>query len=676
MRHTYTYDCIVIGAGSGGLTVARSLARAHKKVLLIEGKRIGGDCTNVGCIPSKALLSYVYDQRKCGLAEALKYARKERQGIRREESKENLEQEGIDVVEGIGAFLDPHTIQVKKQTYSGRYIVIATGSTPQRMTIEGVPEERVITNDEFFEITEDIPHLVIIGGGYIGCEMAEAAALAGSKVSIINRDNRLLPREEPQSSILVAEQLTLLGVKIYNEAQVTEGTKSKLTVMTKEGLPVSVPYTYVLTALGRVPRVDGLDLAKARIKKERGIVVNGFSQTTQKHVFAVGDCVDGNPAFTHVANNEGRGVVRNIIFPWWKISYRHEPLPATLYTHCEIARVGPTKKELLSEYSEEEIMTSHISAGMNDRARVTQTEEGFVILHALKATGRILGGTIALPQAGEMLPRLTQAVRSGESVTSLSRQIFAYPTRADMLKRAADQSVIARLIRPMETFHAYVRTYGLRLFAGLVWATLLITFMIAKAMSGVSTLDLVKDMVAFVSMSSVGAIVYVALYAFRPLFLIPATFLTFASGVLFGLWYGFALTMVAETMSAIVGYTMARLVAGKGVLETSLGSKLKDFLSDDLFTNLLITRFAFLPFDAVNFICGALRISPLTFVITTFIGIIPGAFVFVLAGTSVNIHNFIQDARVSVDAQPLLLAGALLVVTLLFSKYLKQRSRI
>ncbi len=665
------FDCIVVGAGSGGLTVARGLARAGKKILLIEKSEIGGDCTNVGCVPSKAALSYVRAHQGCGLKEALDHARTVRQEIRDSESDAALQDEGLIVVHGEAHFIDSRTVAVDSLHYSARSIVIATGSRPQRMTIAGARAGSVITNEEFFELQGGSDDLVIVGGGYIGCELAEVAAYAGSRVSIIQRDAQLIPREEPESSVLIRKHLEALGVAVYCSASIQSVDDSQVHIQTNDGATVAVTYSHILTALGRAPVLDSLHLEKAGVLTKKGILTNAYCQSSQKHIYAIGDCVEGNLSFTHWANNEGRSVIRNVLFPWWKVSYRHEPLPSTLYTKVEIARVGEPLTELLKEYTEDQLVTARIDATTNDRALITGASQGFVILHALRATGRILGGTVALTNGGEILPRLTQALRDGEQAQSLAKQVFAYPTQADVLKRAADAIVIERLRNPMSVARAFFRTFGARIFALSIWVTICASFGYARFQSGMSTLELLKTFIVFVSSHPLGPVLYIICYSFRPLLFIPATLLTFASGVLFGLWYGLALTVVAETSSAMVAYTMARTVAAGSVLRTRLGEQLSDMLHSDLAINLLITRFAFLPFDAVNFVCGALKISPATFFWTTCVGIIPGAFVFILAGTSVDRAAFLTDFSVHIQTTPLFMAGALLVACMLIAKALK-----
>lgn len=668
------FDCIVIGAGSGGLTVARGLARASKKVLLIEKGEIGGDCTNVGCVPSKALLSYVREHPGCGLKDALKHTRAIRQEIRDSESIDALTKEGIHVIHGEAHFRNTRTIQVGGAEYTARTIVIAVGSRPQRMEILGAREGSVITNESFFELEDGSSDLVIVGGGYIGCELAEAAVRAGSRVTIIQRDALLIPREEVVSSKCIEEYLRTIGVVIYTGASIASTDGTHVIIKSAEGEAFSVPYSHILTALGRGPVLDSLHLDAAGIVTKKGIVTNAFCQTSVPHIYAIGDCVDGNPSFTHWANNEGRSVVRNILFPYWKTSYRHEPLPTTLYTGIEIARVGQTQQELLKEYTPDALITIQVDAVSNDRAHITQKTEGFVILHALRATGRILGGTIALRGAGEILPRLTQALRQNESASSLSQQVFAYPTQADLLKRAADAIVIERITHPRSVIRAFLTTFGARIFASGIWLSVITSFLYAKSQSGMSTFELLKTFITFVSTHPLGPLLYILCYSLRPLLFIPATLLTFASGVLFGLWYGLALTVVAETSSAMVAYIMARTVAAGSVLRTKLGEQLKDLLQSDLAINLLITRFAFLPFDAVNFICGALKVPPLTFFWTTLIGITPGAFVFILAGTSVDREAFLTEFAVHIQTGPLLIAGALLILCLIVAKVLKRNT--
>ncbi len=203
------YDIIVIGAGSGGLTVAIGLAKAGKKVALIERGLIGGDCTNFGCIPSKALLDIAHSGKYTfltGMAEM----RRRRSEFQDEETPEKIASYGMEVIQGNASFVDPHTIQVGTTTLTSKYIILATGSHASHIDIPGVTAEDLLSNTSIFEIDFDLKDLVIIGGGYIGCELAEAFAGLGVKVTLIQRGSRILPREEPESSAIIHEHLLSL----------------------------------------------------------------------------------------------------------------------------------------------------------------------------------------------------------------------------------------------------------------------------------------------------------------------------------------------------------------------------------------------------------------------------------------------------------------------------------
>ncbi len=252
------YDIIVLWAGSGWLTVALGLAAAWKKVALIEQWKIGGDCTNYGCIPSKALI----DIAKSGeypFSEAMTETRKRRKGIQDEETPEKIAAHGITVIAWSGSFKDSHTISIDgEKEITAKYIVISTGSHANTLEFPGVDSDDILTNETIFEITEDMKNLVIIGGGYIGCELAEAFANLWVQVTIIQRNNRLIPREESESSLLLDEILRKKEIKILTKANAERWEAGFLIVKDEDDEIQNIQYDKILVALGRTPNIEGL----------------------------------------------------------------------------------------------------------------------------------------------------------------------------------------------------------------------------------------------------------------------------------------------------------------------------------------------------------------------------------------------------------------------------------
>lgn len=667
----YDFDAIVIGAGAGGLTVARGLNAAKKKVLLIEKGAFGGDCTNVGCVPSKALLDYVFKNPRCGLGDALRFAREKRDAVRTTETAATLTTEGIHVVVGTAQFSSNHSVVVDGKTYTARNSIVSTGSRPLRIAVPGVPAEKIITNEEFFDVQKDLKSIVILGGGYIGCELAEACARAGVLVTVLQREERLVPREEPTASEYLLQYFKGLGIKVYLQSSVTSANEHEIS-FTSEGKEEKTEYDAVLLALGRTVDVSSLALDTASVTVKKGIVVDAYNRTSCKHIYAIGDCVDGNPQFTHVANNEGRQVVRNILFPYVTSSYRKEPIPSTLYTHLEIAKVGLTEADALTKFSSTAVGVQQLSFEHNDRALVTDTGEGCIKLIYTKPWGRIIGGTIVSEHAGEILPRLTSAIRARETVFSVSRQIFGYPTRADLLKRTADRASLSILLGLKNEVSMLIARNTTAIIAFVFWLLLVSLFGYVKFTSGLTILGMFKEFLMFSAHNPIAPLVYIVVYALRPLIFFPATLLTFSSSVLFGPFYGFLYTMIGENMSANIAYVMGR-VFGKSLFRNAAWiESFRERIGKDLFRNLLIARFIFLPFDMTNYASGILRLRWKTYAITTALGIIPGVLVFVLAGASVDMAQFVADLKISINTKPLLISGIIFALALYLSKYLKR----
>lgn len=233
--------------------------------------------------------------------------RKRRQMIQDEETPEEIRKHGPEVIAGFASFRDAHTVLVDGKTeVTAKYIVVSTGSHASVIDIPGVKKEDILTNETVFELTENIRDLVVIGGGYIGCELAEAFQNLGVRVTIVQRNDRLIPREERESSELLQEIFKSKGMRILTKTGIEKAEDGNLIAKDTNGQIRKIRYDKILIALGREPNIRGLNLEKVGILSDKGIIADSFNRTSTKNVFAIGDCVDGNPQFTHLANNEGR----------------------------------------------------------------------------------------------------------------------------------------------------------------------------------------------------------------------------------------------------------------------------------------------------------------------------------------------------------------------------------
>ena len=395
----YDFDIAVIGAGSGWLTVAFGLAAAGKKVALIERGPIWGDCTNFWCVPSKALIDIAKSWKYSSLKDALVEVRERREVIRNEETPAKIREHNIELFECVATFKDEHTLSLSWENsieISAKNIVIATWSRAMKLNIDGLDDEDILTNESIFELTQDIENLVVIGWGYIWCELSESIASLGTKVSIVQRNTQLIPNEERESSELIKNILSEKWIDIYTDFTWKKAENKKLEIISSdEKNTKKISFDKILFALGRIPNVEKLNLEKAGIEFDtHGICVDSYNRTNKKHIFAIGDCVNGNPQFTHWVNNEWRWVVRNILVPIHNKNVRTKNLPSVLYTHNEIAKVWKTKSELLQSMQKEDIVTKIKDFETNDRSKVTNNTSWFVLMHFKRVTGKILGSTI------------------------------------------------------------------------------------------------------------------------------------------------------------------------------------------------------------------------------------------------------------------------------------------
>jgi pyruvate/2-oxoglutarate dehydrogenase complex dihydrolipoamide dehydrogenase (E3) component len=440
-------DLCVIGAGSGGLSVAAGAVQMGASVVLIEKHRMGGDCLNTGCVPSKALLAAGHAAQAA--REAHRFGVELREpavhfdrvhahvhdviaGIAPHDSVERFEALGCTVIQDAAAFTGPREVVAGGQVIRARRFVLATGSRAAVPPIPGLSGLPFLTNESVFALTERPEHLIVMGGGPIGVEMAQAFRRLGSAVTLLERA-QILPRDEPEAAALIREALRREGVMLEEGAAVAAVHPGIEVEFDQDGARRSITGTHVLVAAGRVPNTEGLGLELAGIAHTpRGITVDARLRTSNPRVFAVGD-VAGGPQFTHVAGYHAGIVIRNALFGLpAKTDYR--ALPWVTYADPELAHVGMTEAEARKAGEAVTVLTEALSH--NDRARAERAPEGLIKI-VLGGAGRVLGATIVAPRAGEMISLWGLAVQQRLKIGALAQMIAPYPTMSEIGKRAA-----------------------------------------------------------------------------------------------------------------------------------------------------------------------------------------------------------------------------------------------
>ncbi|WP_421914828.1 mercuric reductase [Mesorhizobium sp.] len=451
---TGTYNLVVIGAGPAGLTAAREAASLGAKVALIERGLIGGACVNVGCIPSKSLIrtARLYaDMRdaenfggdtpkrvRVDFQRAMTRMRQIRQRISRGDSAEAIASEGIDLYFGEARFSGQDSILVAGKTLRFRKALVATGARPSLPAIPGLAEAGYLSNETLFDLVDCPKRLLVIGGGPLGCETAQALCLLGAKVILAQSDPMFLPGEERDAAQILSDALAREGVEVRLNTLVaavrTEGGK-KLADLVRDDEITTISVDEIVTGIGRSPNVDGLDLENAGVAYDAsGIKVDDYLRTTNPLIYAAGDvCLKHK--FTHTAEATARIVVRNALF-LGRRKLSELVVPWCTYTDPEIAHVGLYPIEA----RENGIPVKTYTVLMHDVARAVMDgeEEGFVKVHVKEGSDRILGATVVASHAGEMINAVSLAITSGMGLRALADVIHPFPTQAEGIKMAGD----------------------------------------------------------------------------------------------------------------------------------------------------------------------------------------------------------------------------------------------
>ena len=441
-----TCDVCIIGAGSGGLSVAAGAAQMGADVVLIEGHKMGGDCLNYGCIPSKALLAAAHDAHApihpvTGVSPVrpdVDYAAaKDRVAavidtIAPVDSQERFEGFGVRVIRDWARFTDTDTVVAGAHEITARRFVIATGSRPFVPPIDGIDSVPYLTNETVFDLRERPDHLLVIGGGPIGMEMAQAHRRLGSEVTVIE-GAKAMGKDDPEAAALVLERLRAEGITIVEDQQAARVVRDggQLTVDTGAG---SYTGSHLLVAVGRQVNLDKLDLDRAGVRHDRAVTVDGrLRSVSNKRVFAVGDAA-GRLQFTHVAGYHAGVVIPQLMFGLPTRAKDHH-IPWATYTDPELAHVGLTEAQAVKEHGRSKVTTVRFAYDENDRAQATGKTDGFV--KVLVVGGRPVGATIVGQSAGELIAMWAMALANGLKMKAISDTVLPYPTLAEINKRAA-----------------------------------------------------------------------------------------------------------------------------------------------------------------------------------------------------------------------------------------------
>lgn len=444
---TEHFSTIVIGSGSGGMTVAIGMAGLGRKVALIEGHHVGGDCTNVGCVPSKTLI-HLAKKFKPGMNadEVLQEVIRKRDALRDKETEEVEHLENLTFIRGMAEFTAPKTLSVSRngatRELTADNIVIATGARPRMIDIPGLPDEMVLTNESLFDLTSAPKHLVIVGAGVVALEMAFAFQKIGTRVTMFALDRRPLTTAIPEASEAIQAELEKRGITLYcgTVAKACDVSTRTLTLQSDDEEITLHDVDKVLVAVGRVRNLDslGLDQAEVKVDPRLGVLVNSFGETNVKGVYAIGD-VTPTSAFTHSANAQGRRVVQRIAFPFLPIAKKEPIFPNATFSDPEVAAVGLTEKQL-AEYCHPGIV-KRIRVDFKthtDRGYTDDIENGFIIVDCVRLTGRILHAAIVGPHASEMISFFTLAMSQKISLYKIYRLVYPYPTFSSGILKVAD----------------------------------------------------------------------------------------------------------------------------------------------------------------------------------------------------------------------------------------------
>lgn len=468
----YQYDVTILGGGSGGLTAARLAAALGARTALIDKERLGGDCLYYGCVPSKTLIhvarvvSLAKASLDLGLAPAdlkvdmARVSAHVQQVIERVSEAEQVYVKDVSVRLGHATFRSKHELDLDGDTLSSERFIIATGSRPRVPPVEGLQEVGYLTNEDIFDLQHLPASLVVVGGGPIGVEMAQAFARLGSQITLIQGPGRVLPKEEPEVSDAIAKALVRDRVNLELGARMARVSRrgDKKVVEAKRGETVfSVEADEILLALGRSPNVEGLNLEAAGVTYDhKGIKTDAYLQTSASNIAAIGDVLGGY-LFTHVAAYQAGIVVRNALVPVGRKKVNYRVLPWATFTDPEAARVGLTEEEARQQGRQVRVIRIPWSA--IDRAQTEGELEGFIKVILSQKGDTILGAHLVGGRAGELLGELALAMQHNLGLPAVLATIHAYPTLSTGVQQVAFEAYLqSAALRNARRFIRFLRS--------------------------------------------------------------------------------------------------------------------------------------------------------------------------------------------------------------------------
>jgi pyruvate/2-oxoglutarate dehydrogenase complex dihydrolipoamide dehydrogenase (E3) component len=463
------YNVIIIGAGTAGLVTASGTAALGGRVALVERNLMGGDCLNFGCVPSKALISSarliqrIRESEKWGLdrqepqfafEKVFQRMRARRAKISPNDSQERFESLGVNVFRGEARFVSPDEVEVNGQKLSAKNFVIATGSRAVIPKIEGIDDVPYFTNETVFDELHQKPEsMIVLGGGPIGCELAQTFRRLGVQLTIVQRGDQLLPREDRDVAEFLERRLINEGVRVIKNSDAhsvatSDAGKIALQLLDRQSGRLAERTFFadaLLVATGRTPQIRSLDLKSAKVDvSERDLCVNDYLQTSQPYIYAVGDVI-GPFLFTHMADAQARVVVRNILVPFQFLRQKmdYSVVPWCTYVDPEVAHVGLGEKEAKKGNVDYDLFVTPLED--IDRAVVESEDAGFAKVLTAKGTDKILGATIVAPHAGDLLHEFVMAMKANVGLSKISSMIHVYPTFAELARKAGDKYNKSRL---------------------------------------------------------------------------------------------------------------------------------------------------------------------------------------------------------------------------------------
>jgi pyruvate/2-oxoglutarate dehydrogenase complex dihydrolipoamide dehydrogenase (E3) component len=467
-------DTVVIGAGSGGLTVAVGLAARGKRVALVEAAQVGGDCTNVGCIPSKTLIHRARTDGSQDPVAALAHVRRKRDELRDRETREFGSLPNVDLVAGRARLLPPSrrarrtcrravavtTPDGAEHIIRSEHVVVATGARPRVLDVPGLPAARLLTNETVFDLADAPGHLVVVGGGGIGMELAFAFRRLGSRVTVVTVADRVMERSLPDVGEALARSLARHGIALHVGTRVDshDETTRTLRVVDRSGSRTDLEQVdNVLMAVGRQRATDHLDLEAVGVvlDPDGAVPTDGYGRTRVAGLWAVGD-VTRTAAHTHSANAQGRRVVQRIALGWLPARSPEPAYPTATFSEPEVATAG-TMRERLRCHPDLITRIRVDLATRTDRGYTDDTPEAFVVVDAIRLTGTVVGATIVGPRASEMVPLFALAVQERISLFRLFRLVQPYPTFSSGVQKVADGFVADTLGNLPREIGGYLR---------------------------------------------------------------------------------------------------------------------------------------------------------------------------------------------------------------------------